>query len=98
MIKIHRKIIIFSIYRAKADNLAMICTLLDDLPYKSENDENKLKYLVLFNEYLKRISSEKIEKELLDNIDKKYYVKLYDALNKNFEFLSELKDGKFKRI
>lgn len=71
----------------------MICSLLDDLPYKSENDENKLKYLVLFNEYLKRIPAEKLEKELLDSMDKKYYVKLYDALNKNFEFLSELKDG-----
>jgi ribosomal protein S8 len=78
--------------------LKIICTLLDDLPYKSENDENKLNYLILFNEYLKRIPAEKLETEILSNMDKKYYVKLYDALNKNFEILSESKEGKVKII
>ena len=63
------------------------------MPYKSEKEETKLKFIVLFNEYLKRITLEKIDSELLNSIDKKYLGKLYDCLNKTFEFLSEMKEG-----
>lgn len=62
--------------------------------HKSEREDVKLKYIVLFNEYLKKIPAEKIDDELLNKLEKENLVKLYDYLNKTFEFLSDLKDVK----
>lgn len=80
--------------RAKADNLKLMTAVLNDPPYKSENEETKLKYVMLVNEYLKKIQIEKVDSELLSNLSKDNLVKLYDYLNKTFEFLSDLKDVK----
>ena len=67
---------------------------ISDAPYKSIKEEIKLKYVVLFNDYLKKVQIEKIDTELLCNLNKDQLVKLYDYLNKTFEFLSDLKDIK----
>jgi len=72
----------------------LILCILNDPPYKSELEETKLKYVVLFNEYLKKIPIEKIENELFNNLTRDNLVKFYDFLNKTFEFMSDMKDIK----
>jgi len=50
--------------------------------------------VVLFNDYLKKIPIEKIETDLFANLKKDDLIKLYDYLNKTFEYLSDVKDVK----
>lgn len=80
--------------RGKSEVWKLILSIISDPPYKTEKEEVKLKYVVLFNDYLKKIPNEKFETELLDKLTKDDLVKLYDYLNKTFEFLSDIKDIK----
>ena len=80
--------------RGKADIWKLVLSIISDPPYKTEREEVKLKYVVLFNDYLKKIPNEKFETELLEKLTKDDLVKLYDYLNKTFEFLSDIKDVK----
>jgi hypothetical protein len=57
------------------------------VPFKSKNEDLKLKFVNLFNDYLKKFSVDKVDVDLIDKLTEDEVVNLYEYINKTYEFI-----------